>query len=287
MLSVLIPANNEEGYIGPCLDALLAQQGPGLDDVEVVVAANACTDATVALARGYTDRFAARGWRLEVLDIAEGGKPNALDHADAAATPMGPGPDRAQARLYLDADIVCAPEMLSQLVAALDREDAAWASGRLVVAPAKSWVTRHYARLWSRLPFMTRAGATGAGLFAVNAAGRARWDAYPRIIGDDTFVRLQFTPAERHDVGASYLWPMVEGFAALVKVRRRQDAGNREIREKWPDLFDREGKPDVPPGEHLRLFLGTPVSYLVYVSVAVAVRLGHRKTGQQAWSRGR
>ena len=287
MLSVLIPANNEEGYIGPCLDALLAQQGPGLDGMEAIVAANACTDTTVALARGYADRFAARGWRIEVLDIAEGGKPNALDHADAAATPMGPGLEQAQARLYLDADIVCDPQMLSQLVTALDRDDPAWASGKLVVAPAKSWVTRRYARLWSRLPFMTRSGATGAGLFAVNAAGRARWDAYPRIIGDDTFVRLQFTPAERHDVGASYLWPMVEGFAALVKVRRRQDAGNRELREKWPELFEREGKPDVQSGEHLRLFLQTPVSYLVYVSVAIAVRLGHRRTGQQAWSRGR
>ena len=103
MLSVLIPANNEEGYIGPCLDALLAQQGPGLDGMEAIVAANACTDTTVALARGYADRFAARGWRIEVLDIAEGGKPNALDHADAAATPMGPGLEQAQARLAKEA----------------------------------------------------------------------------------------------------------------------------------------------------------------------------------------
>lgn len=287
MLSILIPANNEAGYIGPCLESMLAQEGDGLDAVEVIVAANACTDTTVTEVRTYSDRFAARGWRLEVLDIVEGGKPNALDQADAVAWPMGTGPEKARVRLYLDADIRCDPEMLAQLVVALDRDDPAWASGRLVVAPAKSWVTRHYARLWSRLPFMTRAGATGAGLFAVNAAGRARWDHYPRIIGDDTFVRLQFMPGERHDVAASYLWPMVEGFGALVRVRRRQDAGNREIAEKWPEMFEREGKSGVSPGEHLKLFLQTPVSYVVYVSVAIAVRLGHRKTGQQAWSRGR
>lgn len=287
MLSILIPANNEAGYIGPCLESMLAQEGDGLDAVEVIVAANACTDTTVTEARAYSDRFAARGWRLEVLDIIEGGKPNALDQADAVAWPMGTGPDKARVRLYLDADIRCDPEMLAQLVVALDRDDPAWASGRLVVAPAKSWVTRHYARLWSRLPFMTRAGATGAGLFAVNATGRARWEGYPRIIGDDTFVRLQFMPEERHDVAASYLWPMVEGFGALVRVRRRQDAGNREIAEKWPEMFEREGKLGVSPGEHLKLFLQTPVSYVVYVSVAIAVRLGHRKTGQQAWSRGR
>jgi hypothetical protein len=221
------------------------------------------------------------------LDIAEGGKPNALDCADAAARPMGSGPEESKGRVYLDADIRCEPPMLSQIAAALDRDEAAWASGKLVVAPAKSWVTRCYARLWSRLPFMTRAGATGAGLFAVNAAGRARWDTYPRIIADDMFVRLQFTPAERHDVQASYLWPMVEGFGALVRVRRRQDGGNREIQAKWPELFEREGKPGVTLGEHLRLFLETPLSYIVYVSVAVAVKLSHRSVGQQAWSRGR
>ncbi|MEL6218829.1 MAG: hypothetical protein AAFR79_10235, partial [Pseudomonadota bacterium] len=36
------------------------------------------------LARGYAAEAEARGWRLEVLDIAEGGKPNALNRGDAA-----------------------------------------------------------------------------------------------------------------------------------------------------------------------------------------------------------
>lgn len=283
MLSILIPANNEEGYIGPCFEGLLAQEGPGLDAVEVIVAANACTDTTVTLARGFTDRFAARGWHLEVLDIPEGGKPNALDCADAAARPILPD----TVRLYLDADIICDPLMLSQILRVLNRAEPVWASGKLVAAPAQSWVTRCYARLWSQLPFMTRSGATGAGLFAVNAAGRARWGTFPRIIADDTFVRLQFTPAERHDVAASYLWPMIEGFHPLVRVRRRQDAGNQEIHSKWPELFEQEGKAAITPGEHFRLFLGMPVSYLVYMSVAIAVRLGKPRTGQQVWSRGR
>ncbi len=71
-LSVIIPANDEEAHIGACLGALLAQEGVADGALDVVVAANGCTDATVAIARGFEPRFAARGWRLEVLDIPEG-----------------------------------------------------------------------------------------------------------------------------------------------------------------------------------------------------------------------
>ncbi len=62
-----------------------------------------------------------------------------------------------------------------------------------MIPPARSALTRAYARFWQRLPF-NRTVAPGYGLYAVNAAGRARWEAFPAIISDDTFVRLQFTP---------------------------------------------------------------------------------------------
>lgn len=275
LLSILIPANNEADYIGPCLESVLAQTGVA-GPVEIIVAANACTDDTVARARAFAERAGARGWRLEVLDIAEGGKPNALNRADAAAT--------GGTRLYLDADIVMSPPLLGQIEAALARPAPTYASGQLRIAPAKSWMTRRYGDLWRRLPFMTRSGVTGAGLFAVNAPARARWGDFPPIIADDTYVRLLFTPKERVGVEASYLWPMVEGFRALVRVRRRQDAGGREIAAKYPELVANEGKPPVTPGDHLGLILTAPVSYAVYIAVSLAVRLD---TSHQDWSRGR
>lgn len=274
MLSVIVPACNEADYIGPCLEALLAQTDAG--PVEIVVAANACTDDTVAVARGYAGQAAAKGWRLEVLDIAEGGKPNALDRGDDAAT--------GGMRVYLDADVVCSPEMLARLRAALDRPGPVYASGELVVAPARSWVTRRFADLWRRLPFMTT-DVPGAGLYAVNAAGRQRWGRFPRIISDDGYVRLLFRPAERVKVRASYLWPMVEGLGALIRVRRRQNAGMREIAETYPALLVNTGTPRLGPAGHLRLFMAAPVSYLVYAGVILAVRLGGR--GGQGWQRGR
>ena len=271
-ISVIIPSNNEEGYIGACLEGLLAQQTA--QPVQVIVSANACTDATVQIARDYEEQFTKKGWQLGVLDAQEGGKPQALNRADAVAT--------GAVRAYLDADVVMSPSLLSELAEVLEGDEPAYASGTMIVTRAKSWITRAYGRIWTRLPFMTE-GVPGAGLFAVNAKGRARWDAFPPIISDDTFVRLQFTPEERIRVPASYTWPLVEGFSALVRVRRRQDAGVAELERLYPDILDREGKSPVTLGLIAKLAVSDPVGFLTYVCVSIAVR----RKGETSWSRGR
>lgn len=272
--SVIIPAHDEEAWLARCLAALLAQDAAA-GAVEVVVVANACRDGTVALARGFAPQAVARGWRLVVLDLAEGGKLNALNAGDRAAS--------GRNRVYLDADIACDPALLGQLRAALDSAAPRYATGTLAVAPARTWVTRRYAEVWTRLPFV-KGGAVGAGLFAVNPAGRARWGAFPAIISDDTFVRLQFAPGERVEVPARYHWPMVEGFANLVRVRRRQDAGVAELHRLHPGLFGNEGKARLTPGVLARIGLAVPLGLAVYLAVHVAVRL---RPASAAWTRGR
>ena len=271
-ISVIIPANNEEAYIGTCLEAILAQVTS--HRAEVIVSANACTDATVDIARSYADRFSQQGWHLVVLDSDIGGKPAALNRADEVAS--------GSTRVYLDADVIMSPPLLDGLAHALNRPDPAYASGDLKVSPAQSWITRAYGRIWTRLPFMTE-GVPGAGLFAVNASGRARWDVFPQIISDDTFVRLQFTPDERLPVAASYSWPLVEGFSALVRVRRRQDAGVAELARLYPGILEREGKATLTGGQLMRLALTDPVGFGVYVTVNLSVRTRN----DAAWSRGR
>jgi len=274
-LSIIIPANNEERFIGRCLEALLAQDETA-NAVEVIVAANGCVDQTVPLAQGYADRFAARGWTLTVLDIPAGGKLMALNTADEMA--------KGGARAYLDADVICSPPLIGQMQAALATDAAIYVTGRLQVARAQSVVTRAYARVWSRLPFMKSGNAAGAGLFAVNAAGRARWDTFPKIISDDTFVRLHFAPEERVEVSAPFTWPMVEGFANLVRVRRRQDAGVAEIHRNFPDLRRNEAKTPLGMQGLIGLLLSAPLGFLVYTSVHLIVRLS---PGGPDWTRGR
>ena len=86
MISVIIPAHNEEGYVGDCLERILASSDPG-GIVQVIVVANACTDRTVGEALDKSADFSLRGWQLEVLELAEGGKVGALNAGDAKAPP--------------------------------------------------------------------------------------------------------------------------------------------------------------------------------------------------------
>jgi glycosyltransferase involved in cell wall biosynthesis len=274
MLSVILPASNEEGWIGPCLDALLASDPPGMP-AEVVVVANGCRDGTVAQALARGDKAQAAGWGLRVLDLAQGGKLAALNAGDAAA--------QGGIRVYLDADVQVGPALMAQLAQALDRPDAAYAGGTPVIPRAASAITRAYAGFWQRLPFF-RSAAPGFGLFAMNAAGRARWADWPPIISDDTFARLHFAPQERIGLPATYTWPMVEGFARLVRVRRRQDAGVRELAARYPHLMANEGKEPLTKGALLRLALADPTGFAVYAAVSLAVRLG---PAQPDWTRGR
>lgn len=259
MLSVIIPARNEAAVIDGCLASLAGQDVDAADlgGVEIIVAANGCCDDTVERARSWAPPLAARGVTLEVVDATPPGKARALDVGDSAAS--------GDIRVYLDADVVLSPPVLGQVAEALTMPGPRFAGGTLALVPPKSLSTRLFARVWARLPFFAD-GAPSPGLYAVNAAGRARWGRFPDIIADDGFVRALFTPDERVRVDASYTWPLAEGARRIVKVRRRQEVGNRELAALRPGL-------QVPPAERhgwrdlARLASRDPAGVLVYAAL--------------------
>ena len=275
-LTVLIPASNEQALIGRCLEAIIGSDWPSHDWVEILVISNGSLDSTTEVARSYTEQAAQKSWVLHVLDRKQGGKLAALNVGDRVA--------RGSNRVYLDADVVIEPDVLFKLHKTLSTGAARYASGTLTLAHPKTWVTRAYARIYAKVPFM-RHGVPGAGLFAVNAAGRMRWDDFPDIISDDTFVRLSFSPEERIAVDARYSWPLVEGWRNLVRVRKRQDAGVEELRRDYPHLFDNDDKSEFSLWDKVKLAVGDPVGFAVYAGVALAVRFS--RGDQTAWSRGR
>ncbi len=271
LISIIIPANNESDFIGPCLAHLVAQDN-SCAHAQVIVSANACTDDTVAKALAFAPQFEARGWSLIVLDSAEPGKLGALNRAEAAAS--------ASAIAYLDADVHCDADVIGQLAEVLASDKPTYATGTFTLMRSKSLISRLYGKFWLELPFM-KSPAVGAGLFAVNAAGRARWDAFPDIISDDTFVRLSFAPNERVEVSGRYHWPLVEGFSRLVRVRRRQNAGVAQLNNLRPELFRNEQKPQT---SILSSALNMPLAFCVYAAVQIAVKVGPT---DKKWTRGR
>lgn len=53
LISVIIPAHNEERYIGKCLKSIKIAAREISDEVEIIVVANRCTDRTADIARRY------------------------------------------------------------------------------------------------------------------------------------------------------------------------------------------------------------------------------------------
>lgn len=273
-MSIIIPASNEALHLPGSLAALLASDPPHLK-VEVVVVSNGSQDATAEVARGFAGAVAAKGWSLVVLDLAQGGKTNALNAGDRAAT--------GDLRVYVDADIHVSPRLVAGLARALDRPEPAFAGGRPAPMRARSVLSRAYTRLWVRVPFMTQ-GVPGCGVYGLNRAGRRRWGDWPAVIGDDAFARLHFAPGERHQVEEPYSFPMAEGLSALVRVRRRQDRGVKEISARFPDLMRNDDKPPVGPRRLASLALRDPFGFATYAGVALAVRARRWDGG---WSRAR
>tara|TARA_Y100001951_G_scaffold20979_1_gene15995 strand:+ start:585 stop:1439 length:855 start_codon:yes stop_codon:yes gene_type:complete len=274
-VSVLIPAHNEADWLPACLDALCATDlmaGP----VEVIVVANGCTDDTAELARKKAPAFEARGWALRVLELAQGSKLGALNAGEAAA--------RGAVLVYLDADVLVSPPLLAQLAEALAEDAPRYASGMPQVTTSGDWVTRHYTRFWQTTGFMTH-GVPGFGVFAMNRTGRARWGEWPDIISDDTFARLNFRPEERIAVPAPYAWPMIEGFAPLVRVRRRQDIGVAEVEQLFPDLMRNDDAHD-QMRPFWRRALADPLGALVFVAVRLTICAPVFRSANR-WVRGR
>ncbi|MFD2738964.1 glycosyltransferase family 2 protein [Sulfitobacter aestuarii] len=274
-VSILIPAHDEARYLPGCLDALLHSE-PLAGAIEVIVIANGCCDDTASVARAHAAAFAARGWKLRVLELAEGNKLRAWNRGEAEA--------RCAVLIYLDADVQVSPALIGALARVLDTQVPRYASGSANVTTAGNWVTRHYTRFWQTTPFMTH-GVQGFGIFAMNRAGRARWGEWPDIISDDTFARLHFRPEERHRVAAGYDWPMIEGFAPLVRVRRRQDVGVAEIEARYPELLANDDIKD-RTRPIWRRALRDPRAALVFAAVRAAIHLPVLRSSNR-WVRGR
>ncbi len=238
-VDVVVPARDEQHALGPCLRALM-RDSDGLD-LRVIVAANGCTDGTAAVARAVAPLAREQRCELFVIETARAGKTVALNAADARR--------RGCTAVYLDADTVLLPGALRALVAAL--EPAArprLAAPRAMIARPETRLARSFARVWSSLPAVGP-DVLGAGCYAVNAAGRARWASFPELTADDGYVRARFAPAERVVVDGASLFVLPEG-RDLVRAMRRWRRGNRELRRT--DAVQRSGARGGDPSAGLR-----------------------------------
>jgi glycosyltransferase involved in cell wall biosynthesis len=277
-LTIIIPCYNEKTVHAACLDSILGQRLRARGDVEIVVVLNGCTDGTREIAERYSSSARDAGFPFSILELERPSKAAALNAGDAVA--------RGAIRAYLDADVVLGAGLLARLVAPLETDEPRYATGMLVVAPPRTWVTAAYGGFWSAL---VSGEVNGIGLYAVNAAGRARWGRFPPMHSDDKFVRLSFLPRERVRVPAGYLWPLPEGWRKLVLVRLRWTEGNLELKRRFPEMTLRQTRAK-RPWIYIGAALRDPVGFLVFSSIYLACWLLARRdveTEHSTWRRAR
>lgn len=273
MISIVIPAHNEEKVIGRCLSALLDGAEP--DELEVVVACNGCTDRTAEKARAF-------GSPVEVIEIDQASKIAALNAADGVAT--------AFPRLYVDADVVLPLSSARKVAAELERGEHLLASPvARTDTSASSAAVRAFYDVWLRLPY--NQVMVGTGVYALSRDGRARFGKFPDIIADDGFVRSRFGLNERAAVtDATVTVAAPRTLGDLIRVKTRSRLGRYELSRGYP-----EDSAAADP-RHARSILGSlpwgpalpwRLSVYLWVNMLIRIRARYRfHTGALAsWDR--
>jgi glycosyltransferase involved in cell wall biosynthesis len=251
MFSIVIPAYNESSVIVRTLKALTAGALP--DELDVIVVCNGCTDDTATIARGF-------GTAVRVIETAVGNKAHALNLGDQAA--------RAFPRIYMDADVVVTLSTIRALAERLERGDV------IAVAPRAyfdltgcSWPVRAFYDIRCRLPSFGE-GIGGSGVYALSEIARRRFKAFPKLIADDTYIRVQFKPEERETLAFARSVVFVpHTIKNLIAIEARADFGTFELARLHPELWANKGdsnqKTLLSLFKHPRLWPGLSIYWYV------------------------
>lgn len=208
--AVVVPAHDEAAVVRRLLDALTSSG----HDLEVVVVANGCTDATAEVARAVPG--------VRVVETPVPSKMHALALGDRSVSRFP--------RFYVDADVVIDAAALAALATALDSAGVhAVGPTRVLDLAASSWLVRAYYAVWCRLPGVERE-LYGRGVIGVDEAGHRRLAAWRDTMADDLVAAMSFTPEELRVVpGAEVLITPPREYADLLRRRVRAMTGNRRL----------------------------------------------------------
>jgi glycosyltransferase involved in cell wall biosynthesis len=254
--SVVIPAHDEANVIGRGLNRLF---GTLRTAVEVVVVCNGCSDDTAGVARRT-------GHPLTVIEVGAASKARALRAADEVAT--------ALPRAYVDADVLVSGRAIEALFQHLSRPGALAARPPIIFDTSSSpWIVRRFYRARSEIPAVM-GSLWGAGMYALSAEGRSRFDGFPLVVADDLFVDRLFRADEIEVVDTDPVVVVAPGTTVgLLASFRRTFRGNRALSGVAPA----GGRPGTSATvqDLLRLARrGRPelVDALVYAAVVVVAR---------------
>lgn len=146
VVSVVIPARNEETFIAAALESVATQTWPP-SKVEAIVVVNGTDDHTLAVARDATERL--DGLAVRLVDDPTPGVSRAKN--------VGARLARGEVLVFLDADSRMAPDLIERIVTA--SHDGAPAGSVAIVADGRDPIDRGFFALmeWGKNLFGIRA----------------------------------------------------------------------------------------------------------------------------------
>jgi cellulose synthase/poly-beta-1,6-N-acetylglucosamine synthase-like glycosyltransferase len=129
MVSIILPAYNEEKTIAKSIERSLSQRYKG--SIEIIVIDDGSTDRTYDIAKTYADKHAnVMAIRLE----KNRGKSHALN--------MGFAQAKGEISVFSDTDSILAPEAISRMVSHFKDPDVGMVAGMVVIGNEKNLLTR-------------------------------------------------------------------------------------------------------------------------------------------------
>ena len=135
-LSIVIPTYNRVERLHACLEAL-SNQTQSTDTFEVIVVVDGSTDETVEMLKNFTAPYL-----LRTIWQSNSGQPSALNRGIQEAT--------GHTCLFIDDDIVAAPQLVAEHLQAQSRNSNTVAIGQitLTIPSYAGWYTEAFARGW-------------------------------------------------------------------------------------------------------------------------------------------
>lgn len=273
MISIIVPAHNEENVIVRCLEHLV--RGAREHELEVIVVCNGCTDGTVAIAKTVVGP-------IKVVETAVASKTKALNLGEQIA--------QSYPRIFVDADVILDLDAIRKVADECSEGRAVVAAPSLHVnLQGASWFVRSFYDIWTRLPYV-KEGLIGAGVYAVSRLGRSKFPEFPDVIADDEYVRRMFAAEDRVCLTTcSFTIYAPRRISSLIKIKTRSRLGRMQLADQFPVLAS---TPDKAKLGSITRFIWRPLLWpsvvtYVYVNAIVWYSAKHRwRTGNwRNWDR--
>lgn len=219
MISIIIPAYNEESVLSRCLDSVL--RDAKTNEFEIIVVCNGCIDNTKKIAESYGDK-------VVVFNTEQASKTLALNIGDENAHHFP--------RFYLDADIIITTDSIRKVAISLEDGASLAAAPKINFDTSKaSFMVKQFYKVWQFNPYFTN--MIGSGLYALSKKGRSKFGAFPAIISDDEYMRIHFKDKERKTVDScSFTVVSPKNLNILIKIKTRARLGCYQLQAKYPTL---------------------------------------------------